>query len=113
MILAVIIFWVSTAAMFHSYILYPWLLRILAIGKKQNDSIYDLKDQNLPNVYVVFAVYNEQKVIREKIESIFNTSYPTDKIQVYIGSDNSTDNTNAIVDEFATQYNQKAHSDCE
>lgn len=106
MIAATVIFWLCVFAMFHSYVLYPLLLRIFAAGKKQNEIVYTKDDAALPPVYIVFAVYNEEKVIREKLESIFNTSYPSNKLKVYIGSDNSSDATNAIVDEYAAKHSQ-------
>jgi len=43
------------------------------------------------------AVYNEEKVIHQKMESIFSTNYPLKKIKLLIGSDGSTDNTNHLV----------------
>ena len=104
--LALIVFWFSVGLMFHSYALYPLLLRLFATGKKQNDVTYPLTDEELPDVYVVFAVYNEERVIREKLESLFNTNYPPNKLKVYIGSDNSSDATNGIVQEFAALHPQ-------
>ncbi len=104
--LALIVFWFSVGLMFHSYALYPVLLRLFATGKKQNDVTYTLTDTELPDVYVVFAVYNEERVIREKLESLFNTNYPPAKLKVYIGSDNSSDATNGIIQEFAALHPQ-------
>lgn len=104
--LGLLLFWGAAGFMFHSYVLYPFLLKLLAMGKKQNDVVYLADNTDLPEVYVVFAVYNEERVIREKLESVFKTSYPLNKLQVYIGSDNSTDNTNIIVDEFAAKFDQ-------
>jgi cellulose synthase/poly-beta-1,6-N-acetylglucosamine synthase-like glycosyltransferase len=92
--------------MFHSYVLYPVLLKLFSLGKKQNALVYDEGDTSLPEVFIVFSVYNEERVIREKLESIFNTTYPLQKLKVYIGSDCSSDNTNNIVDEFAAKYPQ-------
>ena len=92
--------------MFHSYILYPVLLRLFSIGKKENEIIFAKGDEPLPDLFVVFSVFNEEKVIREKSESIFQTSYPLNKLKVYIGSDNSTDSTNQIVNEFVAKYAQ-------
>lgn len=92
--------------MFHSYVLYPLLLQLFAIGKKENEIVFAKQEEQLPDVYVVFAAYNEEKVIREKLESIFNTTYSLSKVKVYIGSDNSTDGTNEIVNEFAAKYTQ-------
>ena len=53
-----------------------------------------------PAVTIVFSVFNEEKVIRRKLESIFKSDYPKDKLQVLIGSDNSTDQTHQIIEEF-------------
>ena len=104
--LAAVIFWLSVALVFHSYVLYPVLLKLFSTGKRENDVVFRAFDTELPMVYVVFSVFNEQKVIKEKLESILNTSYPEDKLRVYIGSDNSTDSTNSIVDGFASRYPQ-------
>ncbi len=52
------------------------------------------------------AAHDEEKVIKEKIESVFKTNYPLEKIEFIIGSDNSKDNTNAIIKEFQKQYPQ-------
>ncbi len=104
--LGLLLFWTASGFMFHSYVLYPFLLRLFALGKRENTLVFDFNDSNLPVVYVVFSVYNEERVIREKLESIFKTNYPVHKLQVYIGSDNSIDHSNAIIDEFAANYNQ-------
>ncbi len=104
--IAEIIFWLSVLAVAHSYMFYPLLLKIFSIGKKENSETYSLQDENLPNVFVIFSAFNEEKVIAEKLESIFNTSYPLEKLQVYVGSDNSTDNTNKIIESFAVQHAQ-------
>ena len=104
--LATIVFWVSVALVFHSYVFFPVLLKLFSAGKKDNDVVYAAFDKELPSVYIVFSVFNEQKVIQEKLESIMNTGYPSDKLHVYIGSDNSSDNTNSIIDAFAANHQQ-------
>jgi cellulose synthase/poly-beta-1,6-N-acetylglucosamine synthase-like glycosyltransferase len=53
-----------------------------------------------PDVTIVFSVFNEEKVIRRKLESILNSDYPKDKLHVLIGSDNSKDDTHTIIEEF-------------
>jgi cellulose synthase/poly-beta-1,6-N-acetylglucosamine synthase-like glycosyltransferase len=50
------------------------------------------------------AAYNEEKVVEEKINSIFQSNYPADFIKVWVGSDNSTDNTNNILERLSVQY---------
>jgi cellulose synthase/poly-beta-1,6-N-acetylglucosamine synthase-like glycosyltransferase len=56
-----------------------------------------------PAITIVFSVFNEEKVIRRKLESILNSDYPKDKVQILIGSDNSTDQTHQIIEEFIAQ----------
>jgi cellulose synthase/poly-beta-1,6-N-acetylglucosamine synthase-like glycosyltransferase len=50
------------------------------------------------------SLFNEESVIEQKLNSILNTNYPLEKIQIIIGSDNSTDNTNTIVRNYAEKY---------
>lgn len=50
------------------------------------------------------AVYNEEKVIAQKLQSIFQTTYPIERIKIWIGSDNSTDSTHQIIQQYAQKY---------
>lgn len=83
---------------FHTYILFPLILKLIVKGKQVNSILYS--DFDLPNVTIIIAAHNEEKVIKQKIESTFNTSYPNDKIEILIGSDNSNDTTNAIINKY-------------
>jgi len=55
----------------------------------------------LPHVSILMALFNEEEVIEEKLNSILKTSYPNNKIEILIGSDNSTDKTNEIVEQYS------------
>ncbi|MFW5821655.1 MAG: glycosyltransferase [Bacteroidota bacterium] len=68
---------------------------------KTGNLITYVREDDLPMVSIIMSVHNEEKVIKEKIESIYNTSYPLEKIEVLIGSDQSTDNTNDICKSYA------------
>lgn len=96
MIFAQLFLWISALALIHSYIIYPLLLKIISLNKKNNSIAYSIHD-NLPTLSVIIPAYNEEEVIGEKIESIFAGNYPIDKIEVLVGSDASTDKTNEIV----------------
>jgi cellulose synthase/poly-beta-1,6-N-acetylglucosamine synthase-like glycosyltransferase len=100
-----ILFWGAVLLLFHSYLFYPLILKVLARNKKDNAITFERKD-DLPLVHIVMAVYNEEQVIAQKLHSIFLTNYPIDKIKVLIGSDNSTDETNAIIESYAVRYPQ-------
>lgn len=47
------------------------------------------------------SLFNEEKVISEKLKSLSQIDYPKDKINILIGSDCSDDSTNEIVSTFA------------
>lgn len=98
--LLLILFLFCLAVPFFSYIVFPWLMKIKAssIVRVKNDYATVIE---WPAITVVFSVFNEEKVIRRKLESILNSDYPKDKLHVLIGSDNSTDATHSIIEEFA------------
>lgn len=106
MIALQIIFWCAALMLLHSYLLYPLLLAVLSSGKTQQALIYGREKEALPAVTILLAVYNEERVIAQKIESTFATDYPLEKIEWLIGSDQSTDQTETIIREYAKQYPQ-------
>ncbi|MCP4522115.1 MAG: glycosyltransferase [Cytophagales bacterium] len=102
-----IVFWIAVLGLFQTYVFFPIILSILAKGKKQNEEIYALNNINdLPKVSILLAAYNEELVIEEKIKSTFDTSYPLDKIEFWIGSDASSDRTEEIIKEYQQKYPQ-------
>ena len=73
------------------------LLRKKAVDKSINFQTYTLQDE-LPEVNILIPVCNEEKVIEEKLNSIFETSYPKEKMNIFIGLDNCTDATKRIIE---------------
>lgn len=99
-----ICFWIFVYAIAHTYVLYPIILRILSVRKKDNQQVWKKDDNELPAVSIVMAAYNEESVIEEKIHSVYSTGYPEEKIEFLIGSDNSSDKTNAIIEKYTPEY---------
>ncbi len=95
MIIWHIIFWTTLFLILHSYMLYPWILQVLSSGIKENDLLYS--DEALPAVTIIMSVFNEERVIGEKIDSMLNADYPPKKITILVGSDASSDRTNEIL----------------
>jgi len=85
---------ISILLLGYSYILFPFIIKLLAINKKQ---AFDQK--NFPKVAVIMSAFQEELVIRKKILSLKRQRYPIDLITIWIGSDGSTDNTNLIIKE--------------
>ena len=92
-----VLFWISLLGLLHSYLLFPFTIRLMAGGKKLPAGNWRNHSPALPMVSVVMAAYNEEKAIGATLNSILNSNYPKDKMEVLVGSDNSTDQTNAIV----------------
>lgn len=95
--LAQIIFWLCMLLVAHTYVFYPlWMSRQ---SKKYKD--FQGAPETWPQLDLLIAAYNEEEVIARKIETCLNTNYPADKVRIVIGSDRSSDQTDAIVKSFA------------
>ena len=55
-----------------------------------------------PTISIIISLYNEEDHVAGKIESVRCLDYPRDRVQILIGSDGSTDRTNAILESHAS-----------
>lgn len=69
-----------------------------------NEVVFREGDE-LPFISIIIAAHNEEKVIAEKIRSIYHTNYPFAKMEVLLGSDASVDRTNHICLLYEGNYN--------
>lgn len=93
----VCLFWISICGIFWSMIGYPIFLKIISrFIKRKNKKDFSYK----PTVTIMVVAHNEEKVILEKLNNIVNIDYPKNKIKFLIASDNSTDKTDKIVEDF-------------
>lgn len=53
---------------------------------------------NLPNVTVIIAAFNEDSCIKARVENLLSLDYPQDKLTIRVGSDGSSDNTAQILE---------------
>jgi poly-beta-1,6-N-acetyl-D-glucosamine synthase len=80
----------------YTYVGYPILLDLMA--RSYGRSVK--KGGVTPSVSVILAAFNEEKVIREKINNLLALDYPEDRLEILIGSDGSDDKTAEIVQSF-------------
>ncbi|WP_246033999.1 glycosyltransferase family 2 protein [Thalassotalea mangrovi] len=92
-----VVFWVAVIAITYSYVIYPCLCFIFARLFGRQPEIVPLADEQLPDVSVVIAAYNEEHCIGERIDNLLAQQYPLQKLHIFIGSDGSTDATNTIL----------------
>ena len=98
-----IIWWVSVVAIIQSYVTYPLIASFLSRIRKENDRVLTAADDP-PYVSIIMAVHNEEEVITEKIQSIYNTGYPGNKFELLVGSDGSSDRTNEILQHLSEDH---------
>ncbi|MCK4298672.1 MAG: glycosyltransferase family 2 protein [Planctomycetes bacterium] len=89
----------------YTYLGYPVLLFLAAsVAQAGRDMRFLFSRRNrrrqsghLPKVSLIVAAYNEEAVIAEKVVNCLELDYPADRLEVIIGSDGSTDGTDAAV----------------
>ena len=96
-ILYKIIFFFTIFLLFYTYSGHLSLLRLLTrLLRKKYIRTSDFN----PKVSIVIPVYNEEKVIRQKIENCLELDYPKEQLQIMVCSDCSNDKTAKIVSEY-------------
>jgi cellulose synthase/poly-beta-1,6-N-acetylglucosamine synthase-like glycosyltransferase len=90
----------------YTFLLYPAALRLLARFRhsRQPPPARDAHADELPRVALVISAYNEQAVIRAKLENSISIDYPAARLGIWVSSDGSSDATCAIVREFARAH---------
>ena len=92
-------FWTALGFIIYTYLGYPLVLKILS----RFISVPVEKAAFNPSVTLIISVYNEEKVIAEKIENSLSLDYPKDRLEIMIVSDSSTDRTDEIAKEYEYQ----------
>lgn len=85
--------------LFYAYVGYPLLLRVLS-AFNSSSGLEDESPNEWPFVSVSLPAYNEEGRIRGAIEALLTADYPSDRLQIVVVSDASTDGTDAIVREY-------------
>lgn len=93
--LFVFLFWFGLFIVFYTYIGYGILLYFLVRIKEtvKKKAIHPLP-VSLPDVTLFIAAYNEEDIVRQKMENCRNLSYPADKLRIVWVTDGSDDHTN-------------------
>lgn len=113
-----VLFWSIVAVILYTYIGYFLLLKILSrrknyqlqtpedflsLASELEDPDYARRTDELKSITMIIPAFNEERVIRDKLENCLWLDYKRDKLEILIASDGSTDRTNEIVREYAAQ----------
>lgn len=96
-----ILLWSFIAPVIYTYFVYP----MITIGLARKKRLKEIKGiRMVTRTSILMAAYNEELVIESKIQSILASKHPTDQIEILIGTDNCTDNTDKIIQEYAEKH---------
>lgn len=97
-----VVFILSMVLILYSYGGYYVLLHFMAIFRKRPVMSEDEVTQNFqyPQVSVIIAAHNEERIIEYRIKNILEQSYPNDRTEIIIASDGSSDNTVRIAGQY-------------
>jgi cellulose synthase/poly-beta-1,6-N-acetylglucosamine synthase-like glycosyltransferase len=93
-VVALSVFIASAALLFYVYVGYPLLVTVWA---RQRERGRKRQQATTPYVTVVFCAHNEADILPEKIANCCALDYPADRLEFCVGSDGSTDGTNALL----------------
>ena len=97
----IVLFWLSSGILIQAYIGYPLSLLMLRLFMRRRRPPAEIAPAALPGVTLLISAYNEEGVIRDKVENSLRLDYPRDRLRIMVISDGSTDRTEPIAMEYA------------
>jgi cellulose synthase/poly-beta-1,6-N-acetylglucosamine synthase-like glycosyltransferase len=94
MTVAALMFWLSVAWLGYVWVGYPLILKALSWTRSFR---WVTSNDYYPSVSVLIAARNEQMDIGWKLEQTLAWDYPADRLEVFVGSDASTDGTDDVI----------------
>ncbi len=91
-----VIFWIAVSIPLYAYAGYPLALLGLRLIMRRPVK----KAPVTPMLSLVIPAHNEARVIERKIRNSLALDYPTDRLEIVIASDGSTDETEAVARRF-------------
>ena len=100
-----ILFWILLFLVFYTYIGYGMVLYMLLKVKqlfcrKKAQPVLPEKPEAYPEVTLMICAYNEEDIIKEKMENIRQLNYPKDKLCVMWVTDGSNDHSNELLAQY-------------
>jgi cellulose synthase/poly-beta-1,6-N-acetylglucosamine synthase-like glycosyltransferase len=92
-----LLFWIAFVLVAYVYAGYPILLLSGLLGFRSPVKRSDI----LPSISIIIPVHDEATEIEKKLQNVLAIDYPSERIEILVGSDGSTDGTNEIVRRYA------------
>ncbi len=103
---AIDLFWIGIVFSLSAfcYALTSILLFIGVSRLRKSETGIEYKSGEFPFVSVLVAARNEEKNIADCLESLVHQAYPSDRYEIVVVNDRSTDKTPAIIDKYQKKY---------
>ena len=103
-----IAFWTCLVLVFYTYLGYGILLLLLLklkqlFCKKEQKAVLPADESQFPDVTLMICAFNEEEIIKEKMENIRQLDYPKDKLCVMWVTDGSSDHSNELLSEYGDE----------
>ena len=100
--MSALFFWLSALLILYTYAGYPILLVLLArIFPRRPIPKEETPPAPFPTVTLLIAAYNEQAILRARLENALQLDYPAERLQILVAADGSSDATVQIAESFA------------
>jgi cellulose synthase/poly-beta-1,6-N-acetylglucosamine synthase-like glycosyltransferase len=97
----IILFWICLFLIFYTFLGYGVLLYLIIRVKRLFKSPFIFHANTpLPSVTLLIAAFNEEDLIKEKVENCLALDYPKEKIQIIFITDGSSDRTPEFIAAF-------------
>jgi cellulose synthase/poly-beta-1,6-N-acetylglucosamine synthase-like glycosyltransferase len=97
------IFFITFLLCLATYFIFPLVIALL--GKLMPVVVH--RDEQTPFVSIIISAYNEAKDIEHKIVNTLKLDYPSDRMEILIGSDGSSDETAVRMETFMANSNSR------
>jgi len=101
-VVAVILIWFMIAYQF-ALTLFGYINYLKSFREKKS---IDASEFYFPSCTIMIPAHNEAKVIGKTVEAMLNLEYPKGKLKIMVINDGSEDETESIVQQFASRHSQ-------
>lgn len=96
-----LLFWISISIVLYTFLGYGVVITILAAFKEKKAAYPNLEDEDLPEVSLLIAAYNEEEILLDKIHNSLQLDYPKEKLKITFVTDGTSDGSLELLSKFS------------
>ncbi|TNF41521.1 MAG: glycosyltransferase family 2 protein [Cytophagales bacterium] len=96
-----LLFWIAVSIVLFTFLGYGLVISVLAALGKKKINYPQLDDEDLPEVTLIVACYNEEEILRDKVANCLNLDYPKERLTVLFVTDGSIDGSVELLQSYS------------